>query len=113
MKKFCLILLLCLPLTAKAQNAAYSDIVLSGSGRPIAGANVSVCSTPGLATTAASVTSNIAVLTFGSSPITAGFAAGMTLQDIDEAFDRAFPPEALPEVLKVAAEVTNSIHVAA
>jgi uncharacterized protein (DUF433 family) len=40
-------------------------------------------------------------------------AAGMTLQDIDEAFDRAFPPEALPEVLKVVAEVTNSVHVAA
>jgi uncharacterized protein (DUF433 family) len=40
-------------------------------------------------------------------------AAGMTMQDIDEAFDRAFPQEALPEVLKVAAEVTNSIHVAA
>ena len=40
-------------------------------------------------------------------------AAGMSLEDIDEAFDRAFPPEALPEVLKVAAEVTNSVHVAA
>jgi uncharacterized protein (DUF433 family) len=40
-------------------------------------------------------------------------AAGMTSQDIDEAFDRAFPQEALPEVLKVAAEVTNSVHVAA
>lgn len=40
-------------------------------------------------------------------------AGGMSLDDIDEAFDRAFPREALPEVLKVAAELTNSVHVAA
>jgi uncharacterized protein (DUF433 family) len=40
-------------------------------------------------------------------------AGGMSLADIDEAFDRAFPHEALPEVLKVAADVTNSVHVAA
>jgi uncharacterized protein (DUF433 family) len=40
-------------------------------------------------------------------------AAGMSLAEIDEAFDRAFPHEALPEVLKVAAELTNSVHVAA
>ena len=40
-------------------------------------------------------------------------AAEMTLAEIDEAFDRAFPHEALPEVLKVAAELTNSVHVAA
>jgi uncharacterized protein (DUF433 family) len=40
-------------------------------------------------------------------------AAGMSLQEIDEAFDRAFPHEALPEVLRLAAELTNSIHVAA
>jgi uncharacterized protein (DUF433 family) len=38
---------------------------------------------------------------------------GMSLEDIDEAFDHAFPHEALPEVLKVAAELTNSVHVAA
>jgi hypothetical protein len=37
----------------------------------------------------------------------------MSLQDIDEAFDRAFPHEALPEVLKVASELTDSFHVAA
>ncbi|MGO8815412.1 MAG: DUF433 domain-containing protein [Terriglobia bacterium] len=37
-------------------------------------------------------------------------AAGMTLQDIDETFDRAFPPEALPEVLKVAAHQRDSTH---
>ncbi len=40
-------------------------------------------------------------------------ASGMSVDDIDEAFDRVFPHEALPEVLKVAAELTNSVHVAA
>jgi uncharacterized protein (DUF433 family) len=40
-------------------------------------------------------------------------AAGMSLSEIDEAFDDAFPHEALPEVLKVASELTNSVHVAA
>jgi uncharacterized protein (DUF433 family) len=40
-------------------------------------------------------------------------AAGMSLEEIDEAFDHAFPHEALPEVLRVAAELTNSVHVAA
>jgi len=40
-------------------------------------------------------------------------AAGMSLEEIDEAFDGAFPHEALPEVLKVASEIANTIHVAA
>ena len=40
-------------------------------------------------------------------------ANGMTLKDIDESFDHTFPQEALPEVLKVAAELADSIHVAA
>ena len=40
-------------------------------------------------------------------------AAGMSLDDIDETFDRVFPHEALPEVLKVASELTGSFHVAA
>jgi len=40
-------------------------------------------------------------------------ANGMSLEDIDEAFDCAFPHEALPEVLKVASEVTDRFHVAA
>lgn len=40
-------------------------------------------------------------------------ANGMSLEDIDEAFDRAFPHEALPEVLKVASELAGSFHVAA
>jgi uncharacterized protein (DUF433 family) len=40
-------------------------------------------------------------------------ASGMSLDDIDQSFDRAFPREALPEVLKVASELTDSFHVAA
>ncbi len=40
-------------------------------------------------------------------------ANGMSLEDIDQAFERAFPHEALPEVLKVASELTDSFHVAA
>jgi uncharacterized protein (DUF433 family) len=40
-------------------------------------------------------------------------ASGMTLADIDEAFARVFPHEALPEVLRVASELTDGYHVAA
>jgi uncharacterized protein (DUF433 family) len=40
-------------------------------------------------------------------------AHGMMLDDINEAFDRPFPPEALSEVLQVASELTESCHVAA
>jgi len=40
-------------------------------------------------------------------------AAGMSLEEIDEAFVSTFPHEALPEVLKVASEFTSSFHVAA
>lgn len=40
-------------------------------------------------------------------------ASGMSLNEIDEAFDHIFPHEALPEVLRVASECTNSVHVAA
>lgn len=40
-------------------------------------------------------------------------ADGMTITDIDEAFDHAFPHEALPEVLLVASELTDCFHVAA
>ena len=40
-------------------------------------------------------------------------ANGMSVEDIDRAFDDAFPHEALPEVLKVASELTDSFHVAA
>jgi uncharacterized protein (DUF433 family) len=40
-------------------------------------------------------------------------AGGMSLEDIDKAFAGAFPHEALPEILKVASELTDSFHVAA
>ena len=38
-------------------------------------------------------------------------ANGMSLNDIDESFAQAFPHEALPEVLKIASELTGSDHV--
>ncbi len=38
---------------------------------------------------------------------------GMTLDDIDESFERTFPHEALPEIFKVASELAGAIHVAA
>jgi uncharacterized protein (DUF433 family) len=40
-------------------------------------------------------------------------AGGMSLEEISESFDSAFPPAALPEVLKVASELAGSFHVAA
>ena len=46
-------------------------------------------------------------------PVLECLASGMSLADIDEAFDHAFPQEALTEVLKVASELTDSFHVAA
>jgi hypothetical protein len=55
-----------------------SSPVVNSFGRPMAGVNVSVCQP--LATTAAQVTSNVAVLTTVGNPITAGFAAGGTIQ---------------------------------
>lgn len=40
-------------------------------------------------------------------------AGGMSLEEINDSFDSAFPSEALPEVLKVASELAGSFHVAA
>jgi hypothetical protein len=40
-------------------------------------------------------------------------ANGMTIQEINESFDNVFPAEALLEVLRVASELANTIHVAA
>ena len=40
-------------------------------------------------------------------------ANGMSLDEIDAAFDHSFPHGAMPEVLKVASELTDSFHVAA
>jgi uncharacterized protein (DUF433 family) len=40
-------------------------------------------------------------------------ANGMTLDDINEAYDNVLPQDALSEVLQVASELTESFHVAA
>jgi uncharacterized protein (DUF433 family) len=40
-------------------------------------------------------------------------ASGMSFDDIDQSFGGTFPRQALPEVLKVASEITDSFHVAA
>jgi len=40
-------------------------------------------------------------------------ANGMALDDIDNSFGGCFPHEALPEVLKVASELADAVHVAA
>ncbi|MBC8166814.1 MAG: DUF433 domain-containing protein [Bryobacteraceae bacterium] len=40
-------------------------------------------------------------------------ANGMTVADVNEAYANAFPPEALPEILQLASELTGSVHVAA
>src|SRR5882724_851528 len=78
-RTFLILFLLLFPALASAQLTPFSDIVLTSRGTPAGGALVSVCGNPGLATTAASVTSNIAILTMSSNPITAGFFANMTL----------------------------------
>jgi len=63
----------------RAQNQPFSDITLSSSGRPVGGASIAVCTNPGLATTAATVTANVATLTMSSNPITAGFVANQAI----------------------------------
>lgn len=40
-------------------------------------------------------------------------ADGMSVEEINDSFGSAFPPEALPEVLKVASELAGSFRVAA
>jgi uncharacterized protein (DUF433 family) len=40
-------------------------------------------------------------------------ASGMSVADLDDSFDHAFPHEALPEVLRVASELADSFHAAA
>jgi uncharacterized protein (DUF433 family) len=40
-------------------------------------------------------------------------ASGMSLDDIDQSFDCDFPRQAMPEVLKVASEFTDSFRMAA
>jgi len=40
-------------------------------------------------------------------------AGGMSLEEIDDSFDSAFPREAIPEVLKAASELASAFQVAA
>ena len=40
-------------------------------------------------------------------------ANGMTIEDINEAYGGAFPPEAVPEVFRVASELIDAANVAA
>lgn len=72
-----LLLFLCPPGHAQTL-VGWNGITLSPSGRPMS-ASVSVCNYPGLATTAAQVIGNTAILTMASNPVTAGFAANMSL----------------------------------
>lgn len=62
---------------AFAQGYIYSQPVLNSRGAMVPGANVAVCTT--VASTAASVTNNIATLTMASNPVTGGFTQGSTL----------------------------------
>lgn len=67
------------PTLSRAQGARITadPIALSGSGRPVGGANVAVCAP--LATTAAVGNGTLLTFTMASNPITAGFASGGTL----------------------------------
>lgn len=70
-----------LPTLAFAQTGGRivpDPVAINAQGQPIGGATVSVCQP--LATTSASVSGNLATFTMASNPVTAGFAAGMTLQ---------------------------------
>ena len=64
-------------IAAFAQNGAIQGTTTSSTGQPRAGVNVSICYN--LATTGASVTSNVATYTFASNPQTLGFVNGFTL----------------------------------
>src|SRR5690348_2931346 len=55
-----------------------SSPVVNAFGRPMGGVNVSICQP--LATTAAQVIGNTAVLTMATNPATAGFTPGMSIQ---------------------------------
>src|SRR5665213_3445979 len=63
--------------SAFSQGYKFHDTAIDGSGRPLAGVSVGVCSP--LATTFALVSNNLATLTMSSNPVTAGFVAGGTL----------------------------------
>jgi hypothetical protein len=61
-------------LYAQGARITSDPIAISGSGRPIGGANVAVCQP--MATTAATANGSLLVFTMSSNPQTAGFAAG-------------------------------------
>ncbi len=63
--------------TAHAQMGPIQGVTTSANGLPRGGVNVAVCAT--LTTTGASVTNNVATLTFATNPTTAGFVAAATL----------------------------------
>jgi len=74
----CALLLAALPPGAAfAQMGPIQGTTTSATGQPRGGVNVAVCAT--LATQAASVTGNVATLTFASNPQTQGFVAGALL----------------------------------
>lgn len=80
LRKLLLAAVLFSPSLLWAQNVApFADTTISASGRPIGGASVAICSNPGLATTAASLSANLVTLTMSSNPITAGFAANQSI----------------------------------
>lgn len=62
---------------AHAQNGPISGSTFAPNGRPSGGVNIAICQS--FTTTAASVTNNVATLTFSTNPITAGFVSGATL----------------------------------
>ncbi len=62
--------------SAFGQGVRYDNILLNARGNPISGTTVAVCQNTGLATTAASVTSNMVTLTMASDPSAAGFVIG-------------------------------------
>lgn len=62
---------------AFAQDGPITGVTFASSGRPAGGVNVAICDS--FTTTAASLTSNIATLTFSGNPITAGFVASATI----------------------------------
>ncbi len=75
--------LLLSPCLASAQGLKRDDFFLkplpAGGVGAVSGLET-VCTGAGLATTAASVTSNVVTLTMASNPVTAGFASGRTIQ---------------------------------
>jgi hypothetical protein len=73
-------LILALAVSSHAQGVAIGNAastLIGNTGRPIAGAGVAICAP--VATTAASVTSNVATITLTGNAITQGFAQGATV----------------------------------